>query len=97
MADLVQNKLSELLQQAKAAHHDFEVMELGGGMDEQWPAWYAQYLLDNGLAGLLGRQPDGDSLAALLEQGSREHKAASSSEDWASYTARYLLEKLTEK
>ena len=97
MAALVQNKLSELLQQTRAAHHDFEIMELGGGRDEQWPAWYAQYLLDNGMAELLSLQPNSDSLAALLEQGSREHKAASSSEDWTSYTARYLLEKLTEK
>src|SRR3990172_2133383 len=97
MVYLGSNKLAELLQQTKAAHHDFEIMELGGGRDEQWPAWYAQYLLDNGLAGLLGFQPDGDSLAALLEKGSRKQKAVSSSEGWESYPASYLLENLTEK
>jgi hypothetical protein len=92
MADPVQNKLSELLRQAQAAHHDFETMELEGSRDEQWPDWYAQYLLVNGLAGMLGRQPDNDGLAAMLEQYSREHKTAGSQQDWAEFTAQRLLE-----
>ncbi len=45
MADIVQEKLSALLKKAKEAHTQFEKIELGGQYDEQWAAWYADYLV----------------------------------------------------
>ncbi|MEX2143980.1 MAG: hypothetical protein WD740_05240 [Anaerolineales bacterium] len=94
MADLEQSKLADLLRNAQAAHHDFKSMELGGSRDEQWCTWYAQYLLDNGLAGLIASEPDSDRLAALLERSSQDHKTASGEEDWATFSAHLLLENL---
>lgn len=91
MADLVQQKLQDLLSKAQSAHHDFEATELDGAFDEQWAAWYAEYLLANGIAGLLGSEPDVDSLAAHLEDISRRHKAERTAPAWAEYTARELL------
>jgi hypothetical protein len=93
MADLVQDKLAGLLRRAQATHHDFESVELGGERDEQWAAWYAEYLLDSGLAGLLGNQPDVDELSEALDQSSKAFKAAGSPGDWAAFTAAYMLEK----
>lgn len=95
MADIIQEKLSVLLQQAKEAHQQFEKMELGGQFDEQWPAWYADYLVTSGLPGLIGNEPDVDQLASQLNEIVQRHQAERTAENWADYTAHELLQTLT--
>jgi hypothetical protein len=95
MADIVQEKLSELLKKAKEAHIQFEKIELDGQYYEQWPAWYADYLVTSGLSGLIGKEPDPDQLAAQLSAIVQRHKAERTAEDWADYTAREILQSLT--
>ncbi len=95
MPDIVTQKLSELLQQAKDAHAQFEKVELGGQYDEQWAAWYADYLVTSGLPGLLGHEPDIDQLSNLINEIIQRHKAERTAENWADYTARELLLTLT--
>ena len=41
---LTEEKLAELLRQAERAHGEYE-RELGR-RDEDWPAWYAGYILE---------------------------------------------------
>jgi hypothetical protein len=41
---LTEEKLAELLRQAERAHGEYE-RELGR-RDEDWPAWYARYILE---------------------------------------------------
>lgn len=91
MTDILQEKLARLLGKAQAAHHDFEAAELDGVFDEQRPAWFAEFLMANGLAGLLGKEPDLDSLAAQLNEISQRHKAERTAEPWADHTAHSLL------
>jgi hypothetical protein len=43
-SDLNQERLAELLRAAERAHAEFE-RELGH-RDEDWPAWYAGYVLE---------------------------------------------------
>ena len=43
-ADLTREQLADLLRQAQAAHSEYE-RELGE-RDEDWPDWYAGYILD---------------------------------------------------
>jgi hypothetical protein len=43
-SDLRQEDLAALLREAERAHADYE-RELGQ-RDEDWPAWYAGYILD---------------------------------------------------
>lgn len=95
MVDIVQEKLAALLQQAKEAHTQFEKIELEGKFDEQWEAWYADYLVTSGLPGLVGKEPDMDQLASLINEISQRHKAERTAESWADYAARELLETLT--
>lgn len=95
MPDIVQQKLSALLQQAKDAHQQFEKVELGGIFDEQWAAWYADFLVSSGLPGLLGSEPDIDQLTTRINEISRRHKAERTAESWADYTARELLQTFT--
>jgi hypothetical protein len=95
MANIVQEKLSELLKNAKEAHTQFEKIELDGQYDEQWAAWYADYLVTSGLSGLIGSEPDPDQLAAQLSEITQRHQAERTAENWADYTAREILQSLT--
>jgi hypothetical protein len=44
MAQLTVDRLATLLREAEEAHGEFE-MELGH-RDDDWPTWYATYILD---------------------------------------------------
>ena len=72
------------LKAASAAHHDYERNALQGTPDERWAGWYAAYLL-----GRLGDITTPTILAGLLT-------TAPSSDDWATSTAKYLMEHLTD-
>jgi hypothetical protein len=43
-ADLTRDQLADLLREAERAHAEYE-SELGH-RDEDWPTWYAGYILD---------------------------------------------------
>jgi hypothetical protein len=43
-ADVTREELAALLKEAEGAHADYE-RELGS-RDEDWPTWYAGYILD---------------------------------------------------
>src|SRR4051812_31183648 len=45
MADLTKEELTRLLKEAEAAHGEYEKAELGGVRDENWPAWYAEFIV----------------------------------------------------
>lgn len=95
MADALQTKVEALLREAQAAHHRYENEELRGVRDEQWAAWYADYLLANGLDGLLASQSDADELSAALNDITEEKLQAGNGEDWAAYSAAALLLRMT--
>lgn len=44
LGELTAEELAQLLREAKAAHAEYE--RETGEPDEDWPAWYARYLLD---------------------------------------------------
>jgi len=92
MTDLTQQKVFDMLIAAHTAHHSYQEQELSGNWNEQWPAWYADYLLTNGLGGLIGRELDVDELAEFLETSNREFEASGGQASWHDYTARRLLE-----
>ncbi len=94
MADLVQQKVAIMLNAAQRAHHSYQEQELSGKRNEQWPAWYADYLITNGLGGLLGHELDVDELAEFLETCDRQFEAEGSQGNWQDYTANHLLQDL---
>jgi hypothetical protein len=44
-ADLTKEELTRLLREAEAAHGKYEAEELGGVRDEEWAAWYAEFIV----------------------------------------------------
>jgi hypothetical protein len=88
-------RISALLSQTAEAHDRYERAELGGVYDQAWPAWYAAYLLDNGLPGFFpggaARERLRTSLPDLLAEADKSHRANAPAEKWQDYYAAYLI------
>jgi hypothetical protein len=76
------DQLSEALVRAGAAHHEYETRYLEGVRDEQWPGWYAAYVL-----GRLGEFTSPTQLAIWLEEAPYEG-------EWAPAAAEFVLAEL---
>lgn len=76
--------LARALRAAGAAHHDYETNALQGVRDEQWPGWYAAYVL-----GRLGDFATPTTLAGWLAE-------APPADDWARSAAAFVEERLAE-
>lgn len=81
--------IAELLRQAELAHAEYEAKDLGGVYDQEWPAWYAAYAVQHGLAGILGHEVPVDRLTAFLADGYAAYSSADPrpTEPWAEHTA----------
>jgi hypothetical protein len=44
--ELTKEELTRLLREAEAAHGEYERDELGGVRDEEWAAWYAEFIVN---------------------------------------------------
>jgi hypothetical protein len=88
--------LEALLVEAEAAHGVFEATELNGVYDQDWPRWYADYLVEHGIGGLLGRPVDADELGRLLAASWAQLQQADPrpADQWTTYVARRLATEL---
>lgn len=91
MAELSQTALADLLRRTKSAHHDHQVNDLGGKYNEDWPQWYAEFLIDNGIADFLASRPKQANLGAFLKQSYEIFEASGGQGDWSDYIASELL------
>ena len=92
-----QRELADLLAEASAAHNEHEQRELGGVYDQEWPSWYAAYLVEHGISGLLGESITVENLAGLLARYDKEYTSQQRPESWPAYYAAQLLNKGAEK
>jgi hypothetical protein len=46
LEELTKEELTRLLREAEAAHGKYEKEELGGVRDEEWAAWYAEFIVN---------------------------------------------------
>lgn len=53
-----QQKLAKLLKQAAEAHH--QAFKATNGKDENWPNWYAKFLLENNLEHIFSKKSKGN-------------------------------------
>jgi len=77
-----QNELKDALTAAGSAHHDYESKFLKGQRDEQWPGWYAAYVL-----GRLGDFTTPTALTGWLAE-------ATGDGDWAEEAALHVAASL---
>lgn len=88
--------IGALLTEAEAAHGVYETTELQGVYDQEWPRWYATYVVEHGLAERLGHAVGADRLAAFLAGTFDEFRSVepSPTEPWATWTARRITAEL---
>ena len=82
-----------LLREAKTAHGAYETNVLGGGFDEDWPAWYAAYLFDHGLGDHLvgGESLDVTNLTAMLARLAADYEQGEQASPWPDVYARGII------
>ena len=88
-------QVTALLFQTGAAHGAYEETELNGVYDDDWHTWYADWALEHGLNQLLHTDFEVSALASLLVEINDAHRQSHSGESWASFTARWLVEKIS--
>jgi hypothetical protein len=88
------NQVTQLLSQAGSAHHVFEQSVLKGVYDQEWPTWYAQYVIEHGFNDLLGQPLTVEHLGRFLAENYELYKRENSKLGWADYTAQQIVEKL---
>jgi hypothetical protein len=93
MAATPETSVAALLREAEAAHGEYETAVLGGTYDEDWPRWYASYLLDHGLAVHLPGEGPGDveRLVATLKRLADDFEREGAAEPWPEVYARRLV------
>ena len=85
--------VASLLREAETAHVAYETNVLGGVFDEDWPAWYAAYLLDHGLGDHLpgGESLDVASLTAMLARLAAAYEQGEQASPWPDVYARGIV------
>src|SRR5438874_2471677 len=91
------SEISSLLANTESAHGRYEAEVLKGIRDEDWPKWYADYLLAHGLLDLFptpaAAAQIGEHLDELLAEADTLHRANAPDERWQDYYARFLAGK----
>jgi hypothetical protein len=80
-----------LLSQAGSAHGVYEENELNGVYDQNWPDWYAVYLVKSGLGQLLGTSLTVEQLSRLLKQYDQDYKREQPGMAWPQFYAERLI------
>jgi hypothetical protein len=83
------HEISALLTEAEEAHGAYEATELNGVYDEEWPRWYAGYVVEHGIGELIGQPITADGLERILASSYADFQNADPqpSEPWADYAA----------
>ena len=86
-------RVATLLREAEHAHGEYETTALGGNRDDDWPRWYAAYLLDHGLSSILPGTIDMevDDLASSLARYAADYERENPNWPWPEAYAQRLV------
>lgn len=91
MQDDLAERLAELFEKTGKAHHQ-AFLDVDGA-DDEWPLWYADYLMDR-LAALLGDAEFTKSeLIYLLVTVDREQKSIAPGSHWPTFYANFFMDR----
>ncbi|MDH3942631.1 MAG: hypothetical protein OEV06_00870 [Anaerolineae bacterium] len=85
-------EIKHLLVKTVQNHHEYQENQLGGDYNNDWSKWYADFLLENDLVEVWGREITAEELAATLRQLDEEYKAEEREENWPTYYAGRMVE-----
>ena len=88
--------ITSLLLEAEQAHGVYESIELNGVYDQDWPRWYAEYVIEHGLAEIVGHTTPLDRVTMVLETAYAEFDRADPKPagSWAEHIGRRMAEEL---
>ncbi|HEU5102883.1 MAG TPA: hypothetical protein VFU22_27865 [Roseiflexaceae bacterium] len=86
-----QHAVAALLSQASSAHGVYETNELNGVYDQNWPDWYAAYLVEHGLGDLLATPIAVEQLRELLKQYDQDYNRERPGVGWPQFYAARLI------
>jgi hypothetical protein len=93
METTAEKAVAALLREAETAHGAYETDVLGGAFDEEWPAWYAAYLLDHGLRAQLpsAENLDDTNLTTMLARLAADYERGEQTGPWPDVYAQGLV------
>jgi len=85
--------VAALLRETQTAHGAYETNVLGGVLDEEWPTWYATYLLDHGLSDRLpgAQHLDVANLTAMLARLAADYEQEDKATPWPEVYAQRIV------
>jgi len=83
-------KLIEILRKASSAHGDYEINILNGVYDNNWPVWYAAYVV--GALGMEAIKPA--KLTQLLIEAHEAHQKQNPDANWPTFYADHIINNL---
>jgi hypothetical protein len=85
--------VAALLKETETAHCAYETTVLDGTFDAEWPAWYAAYLLDHGLADHFSdsKSLDVENLAAMLARLAADYDRGDKTSPWPDVYANAIV------
>lgn len=86
-----------LLSRTENAHGQYEESELKGVYDQDWPQWYAAYILKHGLCELVPQEMTVAQVSNFLASSYEDFRKDSLCLGWKEYTARKLIELLSQE
>jgi len=89
---MAEEAIARLLEQAQAAHHEYEESELQGVYDDEWPAWYAQYVIEHGLTEEVSQPITFDGLGEFLKESYARYVQSDRKLSWQAFTAAEIRE-----
>jgi len=81
-------ELTELLAETGRKHH--EAFSAAGGVDPEWPLWYAEHLEDE-IEPVLGAHLTRSKLVQCLLDAAEAHAAAGDDRPWPAFYAAFML------
>ena len=94
MADERIERVTQLLDEAESAHGTYEQEQLGGQRDEQWARWYAEYVVERDLGGVLGTTPTIEEVDAVLTEATEDLEREGGDREWSEFAAERVVSRL---
>jgi hypothetical protein len=93
METTAEKAVAALLRETETAHGNYETNVLGGVFDEEWPAWYATYLLDHSLSDYLpgAENLDVANLTTMLARLAADYERGEQTGPWPDVYAQGIV------
>lgn len=84
------NDLIEILEQAQAAHHEYEQGFLVGARDELWASWYASFVVGR----LNNPHISPTGMTQLIIEADESYQGGDTEDEWSVFVAQCIFDNI---